>query len=210
MHARNILLFASVLLPVIGAPVPTKETNSIQQRSANVVSQLSSYVSKRDPLIERIPEKALSDIVFETKRDADAEDTPAVGGDDDFVEEEEEDDVIDLEVDSSEVDPTKRGLRGNSGAGGGKRSIRGNDGLSGDKRDIPEAMVAARGVRPGNGNNHKTRGVRPGSGNNPRGVRPKKGNNQRGVRPGRGNNPRGAAATTKEACVQAAAITPGV
>ncbi|RYO66432.1 hypothetical protein AA0116_g2511 [Alternaria tenuissima] len=179
MHARNVLLFASVLLPVIGAPVATKENNSVQQRSVNALSQLRSYISKREPLLEGIPQ-ALSDIVFETKRDVDAEDVQAtedvLDGDDDDDVEEEEDSVADVGIDTSEVDQTKRGLRGTGGSRGGKRGLRGNGGAGGHKRGLRGtggSRGGKRGLRGNGGAGGHKRGLRgnAGAGGHKRGLR---------------------------------------
>ena len=186
MHARNVLLFVSILLPVIGAPVATNEVRSLlsfDQSIANV-SKINS-IQQRDPLIERIPAKAVSDVVFETKRDVDTEDTLAVRGDVDEVEE-EEDDVTDLEVDSSEVDPTRRGLdeRGiTRHKGNGKRGITRTQGNG--RRGITRTQ--------GNGR----RGITRTKGNGKRGITRTKGNGKkRGITRHKGNGKRSLVART--------------
>ena len=186
MHARNVLLFVSILLPVIGAPVATNEVRSLlpfDQSIANV-SKINS-IQQRDPLIERIPAKAVSDVVFETKRDVDTEDTLAVRGDVDEVEE-EEDDVTDLEVDSSEVDPTRSGLdeRGiTRHKGNGKRGITRTQGNG--RRGITRTK--------GNGR----RGITRTKGNGKRGITRTKGNGKkRGITRHKGNGKRSLVART--------------
>ncbi|KAF1845118.1 uncharacterized protein K460DRAFT_405392 [Cucurbitaria berberidis CBS 394.84] len=161
MHGRTILLVASLVLPLIAAPLPWHESSSlnaeINRRDEVSLAEELPDVLKRNPIIEALPVEARPDIVIEGKREESLTN----------VKEEVDEDDVDIGDKIADHTSEKRVIRPTDGWH--KRVIRPTDGWH------------KRVIRPTDGW-HK-RVIRPTDGWHKRVIRPTDGWHKRVIRP---------------------------
>ncbi|KAJ4394983.1 hypothetical protein N0V91_011130 [Didymella pomorum] len=180
MLSRTLILFLSLVLPIIAAPLANVNHDllALKRRNEAGLDVADANIAVRNTIIDANIESV------EEKREAEE------------VKEAEEEGDITLEEasreDLAESTEGKRGVRPGSNIGGSKRGVRPGGNIGGHKRGVrPGGNVGGqkRGVRPGKNIGGSKRGVRPGGniGGQKRGVRGggNIGGQKRGVRPGK-------------------------
>ncbi|KAJ4371379.1 hypothetical protein N0V83_004596 [Neocucurbitaria cava] len=193
MHGRLILLAASLVVPLLAAPLPDHKVvsrdNTIELRHDLSVDDAIRDIVKRGPVVEALPIESRSDTTVESKRE------DPLAEDEDEDEDSEYVDDVDISDDLAE----KRGLNKTPGGGSGKRGLNKTPGGGSGKRGLNKTPGGGSGKRglnktPGGGSGKRGLNKTPGGGSGKRGLNktPGGGSGRRGLNktPGGGSGKR--------------------